>query len=158
MRNIILTCALSIGLIGAAQSQGLKVKESEPITDIDGNTYKTIQIGNQVWMAENLKTKHYRDGSSVDFYVYDNKDENENKYGLLYSSKAVAKSQLAPEGWHIPTKEEWEELAKYLGGLEMAGEKLSSDELVLMLYLVGCMIFLTYSNGVGKQLVSHHHP
>ena len=98
--------------------------------DIDGNVYKTVKIGNQVWMAENLKTTRYRNGEVIP-NVKDNiawaalttgawcdnnyMAINGNKYGHLYNWYAVSDSRnLAPEGWHVPTDAEWTELENYL--------------------------------------------
>ncbi|MEI7675588.1 MAG: PEGA domain-containing protein [Bacteroidales bacterium] len=101
-----------------------------PVTDIDKNIYKTVKIGNQIWMAENLRTTHYRNGveipmvkDSIDwgnlttgaYCDYENKSENGNKYGHLYNFYSVSdKQNIAPLGWHIPTKLEWDSLANYL--------------------------------------------
>ncbi|MBL7124293.1 MAG: hypothetical protein ISS14_05325 [Actinobacteria bacterium] len=106
--------------------------------DIDGNSYKTVRIGNQVWMAENLKVTHYRDGTAIPtghsnsewgglstgaYAVFDNNDSN--TYGYLYNWYAVDDSRnIAPEGWHVPTDDEWTELTNYLGsdaGIKLAG-------------------------------------
>ena len=105
----------------------------EPITciDFDGNIYETIQIGNQIWMAENLKVTHYRNGDAIPnvtnndtweglssgaYCYYDNDANNADTYGALYNWYAVDDSRgLAPEGWHIPTDEEIKELEMYLG-------------------------------------------
>lgn len=103
-----------------------------PLTDIDGNVYQTIQIGNQVWMAENLKVTHYRDGTEIPFCEYDvnwwvfyrsgaycyyfNNSSNGFIYGALYTWYTVSDSRnVAPEGWHVPTDEEWKELEMSLG-------------------------------------------
>ncbi len=112
------------------------------VTDVDGNEYKTIQIGNQVWMAENLKVKHYRNGDDVRLvnggdiwvdlesgaYCYPNNNvANEDPYGLLYNFYSVNDSRnIAPEGWHIPSREEFSELMYYLGGYDDAGGKLKT--------------------------------
>ncbi len=99
------------------------------VTDIDGNVYATVIIGNQVWMAENLKTTKYNDGTdipnitdahewghpSLDAYCwYDNDSNNGNIYGALYKWQAVNIGKLCPVGWHVPTDEEWIELENYL--------------------------------------------
>jgi uncharacterized protein (TIGR02145 family) len=101
------------------------------VTDIDGNVYQTVKIGNQWWMAENLKVTHYRNGDVIPnvtdsfewadlrsgaYCSYNNDDVNIETYGLLYNWYAVADSpNIAPRGWHVPTDEEWKELEMYLG-------------------------------------------
>ena len=76
---------------------------------IDGSTYKVIKIGNHVVMAENLN----RLQSSGNHWSYDNDDKNAVKNGYLYDWKTA--TTLAPSGWHLPSKEEWESLQKSLG-------------------------------------------
>jgi len=112
----------------------------------DGIVYKTVQIGDQVWMAENLRAQKYRNGdfipNTIDgnewanlnesetgaYCFYDNADSNGHKYGCLYNWYAVHDSRgLAPEGWHIPSDEEWSELIHYLGGEEIAGDKMKES-------------------------------
>jgi len=101
------------------------------VTDIDGNEYGWVRIGDQTWMAENLRTTHYRDGSAVrevtddlywsgtsiaSFCYYENNSDNATTYGILYNwSAAVDARGLAPEGWHVPSDEEWMELESFLG-------------------------------------------
>lgn len=75
----------------------------------DGKVYKTIRIGNQIWMAENL---NYDAGNM--FECYDKKSSNCSKYGRLYNWENVKK--VVPKGWHLPSKEEFETLLKNLGG------------------------------------------
>jgi len=106
------------------------------ISDIEGNVYKTITIGTQTWMAENLKTTHYRDGSSIGnswqesstsgaWCDYSNIAANGIKYGHLYSGYAVSDVRnIAPVGWHVPTDAEWTTLTNYLGGWMLAGNQL----------------------------------
>ncbi len=112
-------------------------EEENTVTDYDGNVYETVKIGDQVWMAENLKTKHYRDGSDIPEVIDDNEwtsltigaycNYNEEYYGLLYNWYAVNDYRgLAPDGWHIPSETEWKTLINYLGGEEIAGAKLKS--------------------------------
>ena len=113
---------------------------SETLTDIDGNVYKTIKIGTQTWMAENLKVTHYRNGEPIPnvanvtawgagstgaYCNYDNNENNSKTYGRLYNCYAVNDSRkLAPAGWHVPTDDEWSILINYLGGENVAGDKL----------------------------------
>ena len=107
------------------------------VTDIDGNVYQTLVIGNQEWMTENLKVTHYRNGDQIpnitnngDWYglssgaygVFNNTPANADTYGNLYNWYAVDDSRnIAPEGWHVPTDEEIMELEMALGmSLEQA--------------------------------------
>ncbi|MDD5529167.1 MAG: fibrobacter succinogenes major paralogous domain-containing protein [bacterium] len=111
--------------------------------DKEGNTYKTIKIGEQVWMAENLNVSHYRNGDTVPqvqaakewinlttgaWCYYENNVENGKTYGKLYNWYAVNDPRgLAPEGWHIPTDDEWTILTNCLGGEDIAGGKLKEN-------------------------------
>jgi uncharacterized protein (TIGR02145 family) len=101
------------------------------VTDIDGNTYPTVQIGHHCWMAENLKVTHYRNGDPIrnvtdneewaNMYAgaycsYNNDSSNVATYGRLYNWYAVDDSRnIAPKGWHVPSDEEWKDLETYLG-------------------------------------------
>lgn len=110
-------------------------------TDQDGNSYKTIQIGTQTWMAENLRATVYNDGSSIPNVTdknewtylttgaYCNVNHTTNSdsistYGRLYNWNAVNSGKLAPTGWHIPTYAELTTLITYLGGEAVAGGKM----------------------------------
>ncbi len=114
------------------------------ITDNDGNTYKTVTIGTQTWMAENLKTSKYNDGSEITTITnsslwsgsttgatcYLNNDlTNVSKYGRLYNWNSISKSKngnknVCPVGWHVPSENEWVKLFDYLGGASVAGGKM----------------------------------
>jgi uncharacterized protein (TIGR02145 family) len=96
------------------------------LVDYDGNVYEIVQIGNQIWMAENLKVTHYRNGDPLQtafpsnsgaYCIYNNNTSDEiDTYGALYNWYAVADSRnIAPEGWHVPTDDEWQELEVALG-------------------------------------------
>ena len=101
------------------------------VTDIDGNVYKTIKIGNQVWMAENLKVTKYRDGTVIPNVTssstwtstsnnawcnYNNDQTIGSIYGSLYNVYVIRNSKnVSPEGWHVPTIDEWRELFNFLG-------------------------------------------
>ena len=103
-------------------------------TDIDGNTYQTVQIGNQCWMKENLGTTHYRNGAPIEYpgsnlgewemnssgaYAwYENNISWKDQYGALYNWHAVNNSNgLCPVGWHVPSHDEWLQLTDYIGGV-----------------------------------------
>ena len=104
------------------------------VTDIDGNIYQTKKFGDQIWMIENLKVTHYNNNDSIryiydgDFWantfsgaycVYQHNPEYGNTFGNLYNWYAVNDERgLAPEGWHIPTDEEWMELEMFIGMTE----------------------------------------
>ena len=110
---------------------------SQPVTDIDGNVYKTVKLGNQVWMAQNLRTTRYADGRKIPLgttesfdvayrYYPNNNRANVSKYGYLYNWPAVmngsASSEanpsgvqgICPDGWHVPSDAEWTELENYV--------------------------------------------
>ncbi len=113
------------------------------VDDIDGNTYKTVTIGTQVWMAENLKTTRYNDNTVIpsvtDNIAWDhlitpgfcwyNNDASTYKsdYGALYNWYTIATGKLCPSGWHVPTDLQWSEMAEYLGGETLAGDKLKEE-------------------------------
>lgn len=110
------------------------------LTDVDGNNYNIIQIGNQIWMKENLKVSKYRNGDAIPtnlnnsdwasnntgaFDIYDNNPNNNIGYGKLYNFFAVSNPKgLCPLGWKVPTLEDADNLFNYLGGTTYAGEKL----------------------------------
>lgn len=103
------------------------------VTDIDGNVYKTIVIGKQVWMAENLRVTHNPNGDAITSYIYNNVQSHVDIYGRHYTWNSVMngatseKAQgIAPDGWHIPSDTEWQELFDFLGGISVAGGKMKS--------------------------------
>ncbi|MCK4931129.1 MAG: hypothetical protein KAT01_03110 [Candidatus Aminicenantes bacterium] len=92
------------------------------LTDIDGNTYKTVKIGGQIWMIENLRVTRDPDGNPITSYCYGDKEDNCTKYGRLYPFEEALKA--CPKGWHLPSRAECQALFAYLGGEEIAGGKL----------------------------------
>ena len=104
------------------------------VTDIDGNVYATVVIGDQCWLAENLKVTRYRNGDLIPNVTdsaewtnlttgarcdYDSNADNVPVYGRLYNWYAVNDSRgIAPQGWHVPTDEEWKQLEMYLGMIQ----------------------------------------
>ncbi len=115
----------------AAITGSVPITETGTVTDVDGNTYKTVKIGDQWWMAENLKVAHYRNGDAIPnvtdneqwknlntgaYCAFENNSNNAAVYGYLYNWFAVNDSRnIAPEGWHVPTDEEWQALVDFLG-------------------------------------------
>ena len=112
------------------------------VTDIDGNIYNTVKIGDQCWMRENLKTTKYRNGDSIPYNPNDTAwytkaaycdcngiPSQSAIYGKMYNFFAVIDSHnLCPIGWHIPTDAEWTILTTYLGGESVAGGKLKETD------------------------------
>jgi len=113
------------------------------VTDIDGNTYNTVLIGDQCWMKENLKTTKYRNNTSIDFhgnnddgwfmtetgaYAWYNNDISwKHIYGALYNWWAATdENGLCPTGWHTPNMNEWQQMVSFLG--ENSGGKLKSTK------------------------------
>jgi uncharacterized protein (TIGR02145 family) len=115
------TCSFSIEVVSPCGTD---------ITDNDGNTYNTVLIGSQCWMAENLKTTTYRNGTSIPIVTdatswknltthaycwYDNNIAWKNIYGALYNGYVIMNQNgLCPSGWHVPTNEEWTALYDYV--------------------------------------------
>ncbi|HPG32880.1 MAG TPA: fibrobacter succinogenes major paralogous domain-containing protein [Lentimicrobium sp.] len=89
-----------------------------PSFSYGGQTYNTVQIGNQCWMKENL---NYATGNS---WCYDNDPANCNIYGRLYDWNTALNA--CPPGWHLPSDTEWTMLTDFLGGEEVAGGKLKA--------------------------------
>jgi uncharacterized protein (TIGR02145 family) len=110
------------------------------VADIEGTIYKTIPIGDQVWMAENLKTTLFNDGSDIPevtgfgswsdlttpahAWCFNNDSLYKDLYGAYYNWFAVSTGKLCPTGWHVPSDSEWQILISYLGGDRVAGSKL----------------------------------
>ncbi len=133
---------LAVTEVNSVFTDTLQIVITSALTDIDGNLYKTVKIGTQVWMAENLKVTHYRDGIAIPnvtdnsiwisitsgaMCYYNNDSGNAETYGALYNWYAVDDSRnIAPAGWHIPTDAEWTKLTDYLGGEYVAANKLKS--------------------------------
>lgn len=113
--------------------------DGQVIKDSDGNFYTSVEIGNQVWLGENLKTTKFNDGKPIPllddatkwresrtpaFCWLNNDVINRDEYGGLYNWYAVATKKLCPSGWHVPTDAEWNMLMTFLGNEETAGTRL----------------------------------
>jgi uncharacterized protein (TIGR02145 family) len=111
------------------------IQETGKVTDIQGNVYNTVKIGNQWWMAENLRVEFYNDSSKIKEVLTNTSDTQwpqqqtgafckiDNRYGYHYNAYSLKK--LAPLGWHIPTDEEWKTLEKELGMSDSEADKTS---------------------------------
>ena len=118
-------------------NDGTPCPDIPTLTDIDGNTYNTVQIGEQCWMRENLKTTKYADNTTISqgssnssttayWYYPNNNSSNMSTYGLLYNWKAVMRNSssssanpsgvqgICPTGWHVPSFAEWTQLTDYV--------------------------------------------
>lgn len=124
-------------------STEIPTEEFGTLTDIDNNTYYTIEVGTQTWTAENLRTTRFSNGDEIS-YVADNADwsnyglsgwpaacsvnnnsANDSEYGRLYNWYAVNDGRkLCPDGWKVPSHEDWVVLSDFLGGEALAGGKL----------------------------------
>jgi uncharacterized protein (TIGR02145 family) len=113
-------------------------KSGSGVEDIDGNLYKTVIIGRQEWMADNLKVTKYRNGQPIPFisdstvwsqwtagaYMFYKHDV---KHGMLYNWMVINDvRKVCPVGWHVPSNAEWDTLTKVLGGEEIAGGKMKA--------------------------------
>ncbi len=139
MKNFIHTCMCLLFVIaGLSCKKNTTTTAANTVKDIDGNVYKTIKIGNQTWMAENLRSTKYRNGDPIplitDAGAWSNLSSgayqgpfisDKFEYGNFYNWFAVSDPRnIAPEGWHVATDAEYTELASFLGGNAIAGNKL----------------------------------
>lgn len=122
-----------------------KEKEAppSPVTDLEGNTYKTIKAGTKIWMAENLKSTIFNDGTDISLtkssdiwedlttpgYCWYNNDDliNGATYGALYNGYAINTGKLCPTGWHIPDSDEWQQLRYIFADTTTDGGKLKES-------------------------------
>ena len=134
--NVVLYVRDAYFLTGNTEQQ---ISVIPTVTDIDGNVYKVVKIGDKWWMAENLKVTHYRNGEPIPnitdstewaeyergaYCFYDNDNSNIQIYGNLYNWYAVNDSRnLAIEGWHVSTNDDWKQLEISLGMTEEDADK-----------------------------------
>ena len=132
---------------GNGESLGDEVTFTTPamVEDYDANSYQTVKIGNQVWMAENLKTTHFLNGDPISTttpatlditsegspqyqWSYDGSEANNSVYGKLYTWYVVSdQRKVCPDGWHVPGDTEWSALETALGGYLIAGARLKEE-------------------------------
>ena len=132
---------LMLFTVGCEKDQG---SDEITVTDYDGNVYHGVKIGNQVWMKENLAVTHFRNGDAIPTtnpltlditnqtapvyqWVTGNNASNAAVYGRLYTWFAATDTrEICPEGWHIPSDDEWDALWSYLG-IDDAGNMLREE-------------------------------
>ncbi len=137
MKKLLLLALFIVGCENSTEPEDCAgISGGNSVEDIDGNCYETIQIGDQLWMAENMKVTHYNNGdeitnddwgSSVEgqYGVYDNDPANADIYGNLYNWAVVDDDRgVCPEGFHVPSDDEYTVLTDYLGGESVAGGKM----------------------------------
>lgn len=118
--------------------------EPEVLTDVDGNVYRTVKIGNQTWMAENLKVTKYRNGDMIGTttsanldistmsspkyqWAYGGNETNVDSYGRLYTWHTINDSRdVCPAGWRVPADSDWNILEDYIGEPGNAGGMLKA--------------------------------
>ncbi|MCX6239254.1 MAG: fibrobacter succinogenes major paralogous domain-containing protein [Bacteroidia bacterium] len=111
-KSLLMTVAILIVAMSLAAQETGTFKDNR-----DGKKYKTVKIGTQTWMAENLAYK-----AESGCWAYSDNEDNVATYGYLYDWKTA--KIACPEGWHLPTNEEWSTLCDYLGGEKIAGGKM----------------------------------
>lgn len=145
MRKIVIAIISVILLLEISCDRTSGPNNQSTVTDIDGNVYKTVMIGDQIWMVENLQVTHYNNGDSIPKVTdsiawvdldtgawcdYNNSIEVGAICGHLYNCQAVDDHRgISPEGWHVPTDEDWQILIEFLGGYFVAGGKLKEGGL-----------------------------
>ena len=132
--NSLLSCTITL------QGQEDKHYCTGVIIDYDSNKYSMVKIGNQCWMAENLKSRHYSNGDKIiGAYAYNNKESYIYCYGLLYTWDAVTRGKssdmnpswiqgVCPNGWHVPSDNEWKELELTIGMTKKQADTLTKPE------------------------------
>jgi len=128
-------------ILGCSESKRSDIPQKSTFVDErDGRIYNTVRIGDQIWMAENLdygttvKDCNQEDNEVVEKTLYNNDTENGSIYGAMYTwneamnwGRAEHGQDICPEGWHIPTLREWQELIEYVGA-DTAGQALKASK------------------------------
>lgn len=141
MKNIFLLLSVSILILqSCSSSDSNNNANTNSVSDVDGNVYETVTICNQTWTKSNLNVSKYRNGDVIPqvqdatqwanlttgaWCYYNNDTANGAVYGKLYNWYAVNDPRgLAPQGWHVPSDDEWTTLTTCLGGEAVAGGKM----------------------------------
>lgn len=133
IRPLLVITGLFIISLSSCNKADENIPNPNTIKDFDGNEYTIIEIGDQVWMTENLKTTHYNDGTPIAlieenqlwlaaetgaYSWYDNKLENKKDFGALYNAVAAKSGKICPTGWRVPENLDWFRLTSYANELE----------------------------------------
>jgi uncharacterized protein (TIGR02145 family) len=122
-------CAIQFMLSCKKDESVEHIIERGSVTDVEGNIYKTVKIGDQWWMAENLRSTKFNDGTDLNMFDNAAPDStwadlseatyfvlNDAQFGLIYNGKVVTNDKtIAPQGWHIPSDEEWKKMESAIG-------------------------------------------
>ena len=149
-KNLVVVLALSASLVACKKESTTPTNNTTnnntssnssvtSVTDVQGNKYDAVKIGNQTWMKENLKVTKLNDGTEIPevkpndqwlqtstpaFSYYNNDVLNDAKYGKLYNWYTVNTGKVCPTGWRVPTNEDWNTLSVFLGGDTISGGKM----------------------------------
>ena len=136
MKNYLISIFLLYSITLSSQLMGGFMSPTHTVTDIEGNEYKTVKIGTQIWMAENLRTAAYNDGTSIPnvtsgstwsgltsgaWCYYDNNSSYNIPYGKLYNWYTVETGNLCPTGWRVPDNTDFNTLINYSSTLANRG-------------------------------------
>jgi uncharacterized protein (TIGR02145 family) len=129
---------------GYGNEESFTTANYKTVTDFENNTYNIVEIGNQVWIRENLRSSRFNDGTYIQnetkisswlkltspgyCWYYNDSVKYKTEYGALYNWYAVNTGKLCPAGWHVPDNAEWTILFNNLGGLNNAGGKLKETD------------------------------
>lgn len=166
-----------------AATDSLLFVATDTVKDVDGNTYRTLKIGNKLWMIDNLRTTRLNDGTVIPnagndnikyangvsgvlrttpaFSWHNNTESNKNIYGGLYNWYAVETQKLAPSGWRVATKEDWSELENYLAanGYNFDGSKTTDGTVTKILKSMSSDLYWSSSpvtGAVGNNIRSNN--
>lgn len=149
MKNVNFNRAFTFIQFGLILLFAIGCKKDEPVrtvTDIDNNVYKTVKIGNQEWMGENLRVVRFRNGDSIGTtsppaqdlalvmepnfqWSYEGDENKAITYGRLYTYYSIVDTRgICPEGWHVPSDQEWTILIENSGGESNAQQVLREND------------------------------
>lgn len=164
----------TFNLLGSLDIKDSLETTGPTLTDIDGNLYRSVRIGKQIWLTENFKAVHYNDDTpiphfpkdedwlkagedKVGAYCYYNNDPELGKvYGALYNWYVAGSPKIAPEGWHVATEREWRDLSIEIGAAIHLKEKgyehwKYSDKLVKATNETGFTALPSGGRGISKE-------